>query len=31
VILDYESGGRGKGVQKMLDATGQMRARTGGK
>ena len=31
VILDYESGGRGKGVQKMLDATTQMRAKTGGK
>jgi uncharacterized protein YoxC len=31
VILEYESGGRGKGVQKMLDATGQMRAQTAGK
>jgi uncharacterized protein YoxC len=30
VLLDYESGGRGKGVQKMLDATTQMRAKTGG-
>jgi len=31
VILDYESQGRNSSVKKMLDATTQMRAKTGGK